>query len=101
MNSGDVNFNQTCICGRKFTQHSAYNYHWRGCKNGKKRLSGALAKAKEAWIDRKRRRIEVPGQVEARMPEMEEGSLDAQDHTDQLVRRRQVITILILLKVEM
>ena len=45
-----------CSCGRTFAQLSAYTNHQRTCKKRKKRLSGALAKAKLAWDNRKRRR---------------------------------------------
>jgi hypothetical protein len=36
----------------------AYTYHKRSCEKTKKRLSGALEKAKEAWQANKRRRLE-------------------------------------------
>ncbi|KIM59251.1 hypothetical protein SCLCIDRAFT_27508 [Scleroderma citrinum Foug A] len=46
-----------CSCGRTFAQLSAYTNHQRTCKKRKKRLSGALAKAKLTWDNRKRRRM--------------------------------------------
>ncbi|KIM51965.1 hypothetical protein SCLCIDRAFT_142181 [Scleroderma citrinum Foug A] len=46
-----------CSCGRTFAQLSAYTNHQRTCKKRKKRLSGALAKAKLAWDNRKRRHM--------------------------------------------
>lgn len=47
-----------CQCGRSFSQHGALHYHQRSCAKTKKRLVGALAKAKEAWSSRKKRRVE-------------------------------------------
>ncbi|OJA16060.1 hypothetical protein AZE42_08300 [Rhizopogon vesiculosus] len=43
-----------CTCGRSFTHLNAYGNHQWMCKKRKKHLSNALAKAKEAWIARKR-----------------------------------------------
>lgn len=48
---------RVCICGRTFSQLHAFGNHQRSCEKSKKRLSGALAKAKEFWIARKRPRI--------------------------------------------
>jgi hypothetical protein len=48
-----------CLCGRTFHQPGAFAYHKRGCKQSKKRLSGALEKAKEQWGAKKRRRDEA------------------------------------------
>ena len=45
-----------CPCGRIFTQLNAYTNHQQICKKRKKSLSSALAKAKSAWDNRKRRR---------------------------------------------
>src|ERR1700749_1724903 len=50
---------EACICGRTFIQPGALHYHQRSCTKTKKRLAGALSKAKEAW-GRKRRRILEP-----------------------------------------
>jgi hypothetical protein len=45
----------------------ALKNHQRNCKRSKKRLIGALAKAKEVWISRKRRHLEdVEDSVNAR-----------------------------------
>lgn len=46
-------FHKTCLCGRTFNQSGPFNYHKRTCKESKRRLSGALVKAKEAWTSRK------------------------------------------------
>jgi len=53
-------FCETCVCGRTFSQPGALSYHKRSCSKSKKRFSDALAKAKEVWNDRKRRRVEGP-----------------------------------------
>ncbi|KIJ62523.1 hypothetical protein HYDPIDRAFT_168929 [Hydnomerulius pinastri MD-312] len=55
----DETFCQTCVCGRTFTGISAFTRHERGCKRGKKRLSGALARAREVYQS-KRIRIQEP-----------------------------------------
>jgi hypothetical protein len=49
-------FCETCMCGRTFSQPGALHYHTRSCPKTKKRVSEALAKAKDAWT-RKRRRL--------------------------------------------
>ena len=46
-------FSQTCICGRIFTDVGAFSRHEKGCKRGKKRLSSALAKAKEIYQNKR------------------------------------------------
>jgi hypothetical protein len=61
MDSDGHGFTQHCICGRAFTQHSAYNYHRRNCKSGRKRLSQALTTAKEHWKRRKTHELSVGG----------------------------------------
>ena len=47
-----------CSCGRDFTQLNAYTNHQWTCKKRKKNLSSALARAKLAWDNRKRRRTD-------------------------------------------
>lgn len=46
-----------CVCGRSFLQLSAFTNHKRTCHLSKKRLSGALEKAKQLWRGTKRRRL--------------------------------------------
>jgi hypothetical protein len=46
---------QTCTCGRTFSQPGAFIYHQRSCSKSKKCLVGALAVAKEAWANKRRR----------------------------------------------
>ena len=52
---------ETCYCHRTFSSTPALKIHQRSCGKNKKRLSAALASAKDIWINRKRRRIEVDG----------------------------------------
>jgi hypothetical protein len=49
---------QICYCGRTFLQPGALKKHQRSCTKNKKRLRVVLEKVKEAWISRKRRRME-------------------------------------------
>jgi hypothetical protein len=51
--------NHVCFCQRSFVTIGALNFHRRSCKKTNKRLSGALAKAKEVWKSKKRRRVEA------------------------------------------
>ena len=48
-------FHQICVCGRSFSRVSDFTKHERGCIKGKKRLSGALTKAKEIYQRKKSR----------------------------------------------
>ncbi|KAH7904408.1 hypothetical protein BJ138DRAFT_1138545 [Hygrophoropsis aurantiaca] len=50
---------RTCVCGRSFFQPNAFSTHERSCSRTKKRLSGALVKAKELWSSRKRQRVMI------------------------------------------
>lgn len=52
-------FTQNCSCGRVFVQAGALKNHQNTCKNSKKRLGLALAKAKEALSSKKRRAAAV------------------------------------------
>ena len=49
----DSVFTQTCVCGRTFTGLNAFTWHEKGCAKGKKRLAGALSRAKEAYRSKK------------------------------------------------
>ena len=51
-----------CLCGRTFTQENAYSKHQKFCRKTKKRLSGALDKAKDLWLSNKRRRVQEAAQ---------------------------------------
>jgi hypothetical protein len=49
---------EICLCGRAFSQQSAFSNHKRTCQKSKKRLSSALEKAKQLWTGKKRRRLD-------------------------------------------
>ena len=51
-------WSQTCVCGRAFSVLQAYTYHQRSCQRTKKRLLGALEKAKDILQARKHRKVE-------------------------------------------
>ena len=51
----------TCACGRSFTQQSALSKHQKSCQRSKKQLSVALDKAKSAWSEKKRQRLDLNG----------------------------------------
>ena len=51
--------NHPCVCGRSFLQLSALSYHRRQCSTTKKCFSGALYKAREVWINRKKHCLEM------------------------------------------
>ena len=56
----------------------AYTYHKRSCQKTKKRLSGALEKAKEVWQTKKRRKREA-----ITLSQVEERTLDQSADTVQ------------------
>lgn len=64
-----------CVCGRSFAQPSALKKHQRSCNKSKKRLAGALAKAKELWTARKRRRIDDSTCPNTTQSESQEGAM--------------------------
>jgi hypothetical protein len=51
-------FSEVCLCGRSFSQVYAFANHKCTCQKSKKRLSSALAKAKDLWVARKKTRLE-------------------------------------------
>jgi hypothetical protein len=65
MNPASEGSLQCPACRRIFSAEHSFNSHQRACKKGKKRLSGALAKAKELWVATKRRRLEEKDDVSA------------------------------------
>ena len=68
MDSGNTSFCEICPqCKKSFSQPSTFTHHQRNCSKTKKRLSNALAKAKETWIVKKRRRI-VTREVDGVLP---------------------------------
>lgn len=48
-----------CSCGRSFPGPGPLNFHKRSCRSSKKRLHGALARAKELWQERKKPRLDL------------------------------------------
>ena len=55
MSDLDKVFSQTCVCGRTFIGLNTFTRHEKGCMKGKKRLSGALSRAKEMYWSKKAR----------------------------------------------
>jgi hypothetical protein len=67
---------EVCLCGRSFSESGPLKRHQRTCHKSNKRLSGALAMAKELWVERKRRRIEsLAASGSGQLPELE-GTVD-------------------------
>ncbi|KAF9230744.1 hypothetical protein BU15DRAFT_83245 [Melanogaster broomeanus] len=81
-------FQQLCVCGRAFSRISDFTKHERGCIKGKKRLSGALSRAKEAYQRKKLHRDEAQTQTEGdNVPQPEHDvsktwTRSADDHSD-------------------
>lgn len=73
-------FSQTCSCGRTFSHDWAFTNHQNSCKTGKKRLSNAIAKAKQALAAKTGKRPAV-GPAPGLVPIVE----DNQDMPDQIV----------------
>jgi hypothetical protein len=69
----------TCVCSRSFAQPGGLAYHQRSCKKTKVRLAGALATAKDAWAERKRRRLEVAEQKKLSQPDADERVREAHE----------------------
>lgn len=44
----------SCSCGRSFLQPGPLKFHQKSCTKSKKRIHGALEKAKDAWVQRKK-----------------------------------------------
>lgn len=57
-NPDPPSFCETCTCGRAFYFPGALKNHKRSCSKRKKRLAGALEKAKDLWTSRKKSRLE-------------------------------------------
>ena len=51
-------WSQTCVCGCAFSLPQAYTFHQHSCQRTKKRLLGALEKAKDILQARKHRKVE-------------------------------------------
>jgi hypothetical protein len=87
-------FSETCLCGKSFSLPGTYTHHKRNCQKTKKRLAGALEKAKEVWIIRKRRRLgtlenhESASEPSSQLTALKSPSSSAQDltHIESVVR---------------
>lgn len=53
----DFSHLQCQACGREFAGPGPLNHHARTCRQGKKRIRGALEKTSEVWAARKKSRI--------------------------------------------
>jgi hypothetical protein len=71
----------TCTCGRSFSQPGPLKHHQRNCLTRKKRLFGALEKAKEIWTSKKRKRFEDVGRQDAPSPHAMDPIFDVPDST--------------------
>ncbi|KAF9237474.1 hypothetical protein BU15DRAFT_76018 [Melanogaster broomeanus] len=77
-------FTQTCVCGKEFHDIAAFTRHEKGCSRGKKRLSGVLARAKQAYVQ-KRKRVKSPvpeatnSNSESQLPDRHHDTADVQD----------------------
>lgn len=56
----DSGFTQICVCGRTFNDVGAFTRHEKGCRKGRKRLSGALARAKQVFSAKRARLQDYP-----------------------------------------
>jgi hypothetical protein len=65
-------YNPTCYCGRSFSTEAAHSKHLRHCKKSKKRVSTALAGAKEYWNAEKRRRLDNSAQPSQSLFELDD-----------------------------
>ena len=83
-------FFQTCVCGRCFSRVSDFTKHERGCTKGKKRLSGALSKAREVY-QRKKLRTGSGGAEIERI-----GDDDVPPHPEQVRARISLSNLVIL-----
>jgi hypothetical protein len=64
----DSAFSQTCYCGRTFPHSGALKVHQKSCKKSKNRLSGALARAKQAIASKTRRANTVDSDIATTEP---------------------------------
>jgi hypothetical protein len=65
MQAPQLNEAYVCGCRRSFTGPGPLKYHQRTCPAGRKRLHGALLKAKELWDGRKKpRNTAIPEEPE-------------------------------------
>lgn len=50
---------ETCACGRTFSLPQAYSYHKNTCRTSKKRFADEIRGAKEVYLARKRRKVDL------------------------------------------
>ena len=62
MSDSDKFFFQPCVCGHMFTGLNAFTWHEKSCVKGKKCLSGALSRAKEAY---QKKKVHIQGPVDS------------------------------------
>jgi hypothetical protein len=85
MNLLELAWSQACVCGRIFSIPQAYSHHKQSCLKMKKRLSDALASAKEVWQIKKRRKGDRSQVVECSLNENVAAELSLNDGCLQLV----------------
>ena len=83
-------WSQACICGRIFSVPQAYSHHKQSCLKTKKRLSDALANAKEVWEIKKRRKADRSQVVECSFNKNVDGEPQLNDDSFQLPVHTQV-----------
>ena len=87
MSDLDRVFSQTCVCGRTFTALASFTQHEKGCAKGKKRLAGALSRAKEVYWNKK---IRIRGAMDLRqagIPEADTPNLAILEHRTEAEER--------------
>lgn len=86
-------FHQTCVCGRQFTDLGPFTRHEKGCSKGKKRLSGALAKAKEIYQRKRARGQTVERSLVLASEESEPSQPQASDLGGQVCKANEIIDL--------
>jgi hypothetical protein len=80
----------TCSCGRSFSQQNALSKHQRSCTRSKKRLAGAIDKAKSAWEGRKRRRLDPSFEFAAKIKPSSAGLTAVPSQPDENIAEYEV-----------
>ena len=97
MDSGRGSFSKTCtLCRKTFVQPSTFTLHQRTCSKTKKRLYEALAKAKETWKVKKKRRITTVENDNALLPLLVDPTDSAVEGME-MIKDSQVIAVRSLL----
>lgn len=87
---------QVCVCGRTFSVLQAYTFHKRSCQKTKKRLSGALDKAKAVWQSKKRRKMEVMQTPTAENPLEQTASIEQESNEAALALQHEVRLLMLV-----